>query len=297
MKKSEDFINWIQNKEYVIRTTSVVDILQKMNKTLHRGKEEYNTVASTKRALSDHLFLYTLGLPEGMDLKNQVSLDNRYFRLIVLWNLKDTTTAVKMSDLFIEKASSLGLTIFEGGQSPIYNRVNKLVVTTFFKSISLSLPMIFMILLIVFRDLKLALLSLIPNVFPLAVAAGLMYLSGDTVDVGNVIVFSVCLGIAVDDTIHFLANYKIKKKNGLTTSESLKSTLAQTGKALILTTVLLAIGFGMFIFGDFVPNQKFGIYCSIILVLALLSDLIILPAILFISEKDVKELQETHLVT
>ncbi len=286
MKNSEKFVDWVKSQDFVIRTTSVVDILKKMNKTLHRGSEEYNTIASSKRAIADQLFLYTLGLPEGMDLKNQVSLDNRYFRLIILWNLKDTTTAVKQSDKFVEKARELGLTVFEGGQSPIYNRVNKLVVDTFFKSISLSLPMIFLILLFVFRDLKLALLSLIPNVFPLAMASGIMYLSGDTVDVGNVIVFSVCLGIAVDDTIHFLANYKLKRNAGILTTDALRSTLSQTGKALILTTVLLAIAFGMFIIGEFVPNQKFGIYCSIILVLALLSDLIILPAILFITDKE-----------
>ena len=286
MKRSEAFLKWVKEKDYVVRATSVVDIIQKMNKTLHRNDESFNRIPDTKRAIADQIFLYTLGLPEGMDLKNQVSLDNRYFRIIVLWSLKDTTTAVKKSEEFIAKAKSMNLTLYEGGQSPIYNKINKLVVDTFFKSMSLSLPMIFLILLFVFKDFWLSLLSLIPNVFPLSIAAGIMYLSGDTVELGNVIVFSVCLGIAVDDTIHFVANYKLKRNDQKPTAEALRLTLSQTGKALILTTVLLGIGFGMFILGDFVPNQKFGIYCSIILVIALLSDLIILPAILLIIDKD-----------
>ncbi|EQC46532.1 RND family transporter [Bacteriovorax sp. Seq25_V] len=281
LKKSELMINWIEQLPEVKRVTSIETILKKMNQTLHGDDPNFYKIPETRREVADQLFLYTLGLPSGMDLKNQISIDNRKFRVLVLWHVNDTMTAIEKSEIILAKAKEIGLNVYEGGQSPIYNRVNDLVVNTFFYSMGLTLPLIFLIMFLTFKDLKLAILSLIPNVFPLMVASGIMYLNGDEINIGNVIVFAVCLGIAVDDTIHFIANYKIKILKGHSTDQALKETLIQTGKALILTTVLLFFGFGLFAFGDFVPNQKFGIYCAMILILALISDVILLPAILY----------------
>ena len=287
MKKAAQYISWLETQKEIIRVATMTKVIKKMNQTLHEGKNEYYRIPDTRREIADQLFLYTLGLPQGMDLKNQVSLNNRKVRVIIMWNINDTMHAIKKTDLILDQAKKIGLNVYEGGQTPIYNRVNDLVVKTFFTSMSYSIPIIFLIILLVFQDSKLAALSLIPNLFPLAVASGIMYINGDEINIGNVIVFAVCLGIAVDDTIHFIANFKIKKNKGMHAAEALKSTLEQTGKALFLTTVMLVIGFGMFVMGDFVPNQKFGLYCSIILTLALLADLVILPAILIASEKDI----------
>ncbi|EQC51867.1 RND family transporter [Bacteriovorax sp. DB6_IX] len=296
LNKADKLINWINENPKVVRVNSLIQIIKKMNQTLHEGKAEYYAIPETRRAVADQLFLYTLGLPEGMDLKNQLSLDNRKFRVIVMWDVNDTMNSIAGTQKILDKAKEIGINVYEAGQSPIYNRINDLVVQTFISSMSISIPVIFFIMLIVFRDFKLAVLSLIPNIFPLATASGIMYFNGDEINIGNVIVFSVCLGIAVDDTIHFIANYKIKKSHGMCGVTALKSTLAQTGKALILTTIMLMFGFGMFVLGEFVPNQKFGVYCAVILFLALVSDLILLPAILLATEKK-EESEELKLAT
>lgn len=280
MKKADELTQWMLKDEKIIRVSSVLDIVKQMNKTLHSDNEDFYAVPDTRRAIADQLFLYTLGLPQGLDLKNQLSLDNRRFRVLVMWDINDSTAAIAKTDEILKKAKEIGIHIYEAGQSPIYNRVNDLVVNTLLTSMSISLPIIFLIILFVFKDLKLALLSLIPNVFPLSVAAGIMYLVGDDLNIGNVIVFAVCLGIAVDDTIHFISNYKLKVLQGMNGHDALASTMHQTGKALALTTAMLTVAFGLFYLGDFVPNQKFGVYCSIILSLALLADLVVLPAAL-----------------
>lgn len=280
LKKAEAFITWLEAQPKIVRVTSFVDVIRKMNQTLHGDNPEYFKIPDTDGEVADQFFLYTLGLPSGLDLRNQISVDNSKFRAVILWDIRDTMTAIEMTDIILAKSKEFGIKIYEGGQSPIYNRVNDLVVDTFFNSIGLTLPLIFIIMFLTFKDFSIALLSLIPNVFPLAIAAGIMTLNSDYINIGNVIVFAVCLGIAVDDTIHFVANYKLKVINGMDSYTALSETFKQTGKALILTTVLLFFGFGMFALGDFVPNQKFGIYCSVILILALIADLILLPAIL-----------------
>ena len=107
-----------------------------------------------------------------------------------------------------------------------------------------------------------------------------MVLMGVYVDIGTSMVIVVCLGIAVDDTIHFIANYKYYREQGLEISDSIEKTFSITGKALVVTTILLVAGFGSFAFAEFVPNRTFGILCAQILVFALAIDLTLLPALL-----------------
>ena len=109
-----------------------------------------------------------------------------------------------------------------------------------------------------------------------------MSLMGIYVDIGTSVVISVCLGIAVDDTIHFLTHYKKLLNSGLNPIKSLEKVFVQTGPALVFTTFILTICFGCFMFANFAPNINFGILCSIILTMALVVDLLYLPAILLV---------------
>jgi predicted RND superfamily exporter protein len=137
-----------------------------------------------------------------------------------------------------------------------------------------------------FRDLKIALISMAPNVIPLTLGTAYMTLTNKPLDIGTAMVCSVCLGIAVDDTIHFLANFKIFNQN-MSVKESMFKTFESCGSALIYTTVVLVLGFGSFIFGQFIPNNNFGMLVIIVLSFALITDLLFLPACLsiFIKEK------------
>ena len=104
---------------------------------------------------------------------------------------------------------------------------------------------------------------------------------GMDLNVGTALVASVCLGIAVDDTIHFLSHYNLLQKEGRTLEDSISHIYTYTGSALIFTTIILMSGFGLFLLGDFVPNVNFGLLCAMIFGSALLVDLVFLPALLF----------------
>ena len=116
-----------------------------------------------------------------------------------------------------------------------------------------------------------------------------MQLLGKPIDIGTSIVSTVCLGIAVDDTIHFISSFKQYRSQGLDPKEAICETFLVTGKALVVTTALLVVGFGAFIFADFVPNRNFGMLCSMILALALLTDLLFLPALLLTIDRGSKK--------
>src|SRR5690606_33103740 len=129
-------------------------------------------------------------------------------------------------------------------------------------------------------DPLIATIAMLPNLLPMVFGGALMVAMGVYVDIGTSMVIVVCLGIAVDDTIHFIANYKYNRENGLDIPASIEHTFSITGKALVVTTILLVMGFGSFIFAEFVPNRTFGILCAQILIFALIIDLTLLPALL-----------------
>ena len=99
------------------------------------------------------------------------------------------------------------------------------------------------------------------------------------VDIGCAIVASVTLGIAVDDTIHFLAHYNSLISAGMERKEALIEVISGTGMALVVTTMILVSGFGLFIFASLTPNKNFGILSSFVLFMALVCDLVVLPCI------------------
>jgi predicted RND superfamily exporter protein len=280
LRKLDQFMNWMVEDKDITRVRSVREIIKKMNQTLHQGKPEEYRIPDSPEAVGQMLFLYTIGLPQGMDLNNQFTLDNRYLRIKVTWQIETSKESEFKAAYLVEKAKDFGLKMETGGNAPIYLSMNQKVVETFFSSMAMALVLVSFLLLIVYRDLFISLLAMLPNVIPLIFGGALMELLGKPIDIGTSIVSTVCLGIAVDDTIHFVSSYKQYRAQGMEPLDAITETFLVTGKALVITTVLLCVGFGAFIFADFVPNRNFGMLCAMILGLALLTDLLFLPALL-----------------
>jgi hypothetical protein len=131
---------------------------------------------------------------------------------------------------------------------------------------------------LLFKSLKMVGVALIPNVLPLLFIAGIMGFSGVDMNMSTSIVFTIAFGIAVDDTIHFLSKYKLETVKGNT--EALPHTFFSTGKAIIITTVVLFFGFAALMFSDFTSTYYIGFFVSLILLFAVLCDLFLLPILL-----------------
>jgi len=213
-------------------------------------------------------------------LNNQFSVDNRYMRMRVIWDIETSKEAENKSKFIVLHSKNFNLNVDTGGNVPIYTQMNTQVVSSFFKSMTMAIILVSILLLFVFKDFFLAFLAMFPNVIPLTLGAAIMATFNIYIDIGTSIVTSVCLGIAVDDTIHFISSYKNCRQSGMNAYNAVLETYSITGKALAATTLLLFVGFGVFMFADFIPSRNFGIFCSIILLYALICDLLFLPAIL-----------------
>lgn len=173
------------------------------------------------------------------------------------------------------------------GSIVVMLKTNKYLVKNLLTSFILAFIVIFFSMMFLFRSKQLALISIFPNIIPLMFAGGVMGLAGIILRPSTAMTFSIALGIAVDDTIHFLARFRqeYKKFNGDYT-KAINRTLLTTGKAIISTTIVISLGFIVMLFSAYVPNFEFALLGTIILVIALAGSLILLPVlIMFIKPK------------
>ncbi len=166
------------------------------------------------------------------------------------------------------------------GLAVIIDRNNEMLRTSLFQGLALAFVLIACVMAFLFRDLKMVIISLIPNIFPLIICGGIMGWLDIELKASTVIIFEVVFGIAVDDTIHFLTQYKLELSKGHTTKAAIRNTFMETGKAIILTTLVLFAGFITLVFSTFTATYYIGILMSFTFFSALLADLFLLPLIL-----------------
>ena len=152
------------------------------------------------------------------------------------------------------------------------------------RSLAVAAVVIFGVLAVAFRSLRLALISIVPNVLPLVGVGGLLFLTGQPLQYTSVAVLAVGLGLAVDDTIHFLTAYRRGLSERRSANEAVRSALETVGPALCATTALLTAGLATLWLGEMPMVRLFGMLMCALLVLALIADLIVLPAILQLLE-------------
>ena len=168
----------------------------------------------------------------------------------------------------------------------LYQGMNGHVVQSFLRSLGLALLLIGFVMIVSFRSLKLGLLSVIPNVVPLVAGGAVLYFVSGQLDIGTVLVSSVCLGIAVDNTIHIISNFNRHIAEGGSGRAALEQLFAHAGPAMVSTTLILIAGFTTLAFGNFIPNVYFGIMTAAILGIAMIADFVLLPALLLIVARD-----------
>ncbi|MCC7441412.1 MAG: MMPL family transporter [Bdellovibrionales bacterium] len=285
LRKVEEFQGWVETLPKVTKVVSLVDILKSMNRALNAGKQEAYRLPDSRETVAQLLFLYSMSLPQGMDLNNRITVENDALRMTAMSSEHGSNEAVALFKRVEQRGAELGLNVQVTGKGPHYQEMNGYVVPTFTGSVLWSTLLISLIMIFALRSLKLGLVSMIPNLLPNVVGAAVVYLLGLHLDVGTVVVASVCLGIAVDDTIHFLVNYARAVRTGSTAREAVAWVYQNTGNAMMVTTLVLVASFGTFVLADFTPNANFGKLVAIVLTVALVCELFLTSALLILLEK------------
>ncbi len=155
---------------------------------------------------------------------------------------------------------------------------------------------IWLILTVVYRSIRIGLISIVPNLFPLVATGAMLLLVGQYLELVTVCVFTICIGIAVDDTIHFLTRYVEESGNGGEHGATIQRAFTGVGSALLMTTIVLVTGMMTAVFGDARDARLFGVMGAITLTSALFADIIFLPALLSRFAKPARKKTEGELV-
>lgn len=231
-------------------------------------------------------------------------LVNRFMKeeMSLFVNADESKTRItsRMQDVGADRVKSLGesldefaatqldtgmITVKRTGTGIILDKNAEYVTANLLQGLFLSLVIIGIIMGLLFRSLRMLVIALIPNVLPLLFAAAILGYFGIALEAGVAIMFTIIFGIAVDDTIHFLTRYKICRDRGMDVVTATHTTVLETGKALVITSVILFFGFFNMIFSDSPPTFSVGVLISVTLVSALICDLLLLPALLMRFDK------------
>ena len=174
-----------------------------------------------------------------------------------------------------------GITLTTSGIMPLVHQIQGQLLSDLFNSLMSALLVITITMTLAQAGFLCGLLAMCSNVFPIIIAFGLMGLMQQPMDIGSVMTASIALGIAVDDTLHFLTFFRRElKRPGANRFSAVLATYLDCGPAMIQTSVSCGIGLLVFAFSDFVPTSRFAVLMAFLLMLALLGDLLMLPALL-----------------
>ncbi len=260
-------------------TRSAADVIRRLNQVLTDGAPESFVVPDDAGRLEESLFLYESD-PDG-DLHDLVDDD---------WTEARVTVGIPMLSAqgfeeVIERLVSLpeapaDLEVTPTGYLPLYITMMDYVVRSQVTSFVAAFVVIFALLALLFRSLRMALLALPANLLPLFMTLGLMGASGIRLDVATVTIAALVLGLVVDDTTHFLFRFRTRLREGVTHEQAVRDTLSSTGVAMTTTSVVLIVGFSVLGLATVKSVAYFGILSSAAMCSALVADLVVMPALL-----------------
>ncbi|HEA29066.1 MAG TPA: RND family transporter [Leeuwenhoekiella sp.] len=195
----------------------------------------------------------------------------------------------KINALFPKENYNISLT----GKALVFQKGTDYLVTNLMISLSLAILLIALFMAWMFRSFKMILISLIPNLLPLVITAGLMGYLGVPIKPSTILVFSIAFGISVDDTIHFLAKYRQElMKSGWKIKTSVYASVRETGLSMFYTSIVLFFGFSVFMVSSFGGTIAMGGLVSATLLFAMFANLLLLPSLLLSLERNIANKKE-----
>ena len=269
------------NKRVLANPTSILDIVRETRQALNEGREEFYRLPETQEELNDLFFLFESASSE--QLRQVLTLDNKvgHMTFSSIWlpaNRYAPLTRFVEEQLSNKHLSNLSIQptgIVFMFYSTIANLLQDLLRSFASAFILVSLAMIF-----VLRDIKLALISMLPNLLPITMLLGFMAICDIPLDLSSALLGSLALGICIDDTIHIMHHFNRHYAKSGNVDESIMATFTHSGRAIVTTSIILMAGGVIYVFSALSNIRMFGVLIGLTIFFALIVDLILTPAVL-----------------
>ncbi len=285
LQQLDEIESWLTERPALGPVNSLVDYLKEINQSLNEDDPSFYRLPESREMSAQFLLLYdSSGANE--DLSDIKDFDNRYSRLmvpVVNMTASDMKAELDAINAYLH-ANFENLAPTVTGTMTLYTIQDIYISEGMALSFIIALLVITFFFIILFRSVKYGILSIIPSVLPIILAGSFAGWLGVFLDQSAVIVFAMTMGIAVDDAIHVMSRYLVAKKAGDSTHDSIQRAMTESGRAVIFSSIVLVFGFAVLCFGSFTTVIYVGLFGSIIMTLALLGDMIFLPAILYLAD-------------
>ena len=286
----ERFVDWLRANPDVVYVNSVTDTFKRLNRNMNGELEAHYRIPQNRELAAQYLLLYEMSLPFGLDLNNQIDWNKTSVRVQATFKTLSTSQILAMErDVNAWLANNLPRieSTGSGVQLMFAHMLNHDVISLLYGT-ALGLLLISLCLVFAFRSLQLGLISLAPNLVPALLAFGVWGYSVGQVGMGLAMVSGMTIGIIVDDTVHFLYKYRMaRREQQLDSRAAIAETYRRVGPAIVFTTVVLVTGFlAMAVLAEFRVNSDMALMTSMVLLFALLFDLVALPALLLIIDRE-----------
>ena len=286
--------------DYIIRTNSLADLVKDTH-AIMQSSEEYRTIPDSQIAVSQLLYLFNSSNPEerralvsddfskshiSVQLRNAGSEEYKDFFDEIQKDINDEFN--KLTKTYPE------LKVQITGSFALMMRLADDISKNQFKSLAIAAVVISLLMMLTLGSLQAGVMSIVPNLIPATLAFGLMGLLGISLDTDTLMIAPLIIGIAVDDTIHFISHYRMSLAQNHNMKIALVETIKEVGQAVTFTTLILGCGFFMLTFSDYLGLAKIGGFGSLAIFVALLCDLLFFPALIMIfkpkfGQKDVDD--------
>lgn len=295
LKRMDELEDLIIETPELSKPVSVVGLVKYSKQAYYNGNTKYYQLPTTQE--NSFILSYAKNSTSNVDLlKNFVDSTGQYARITTF--MKDIGTdkmerieenlQTKIDKVFPKEKYDVTMT----GKALVFQKGTKYLVKNLAISLSLAILLIALFMAYMFRSTRMIIVSLIPNLLPLLITAGLMGYLGVPIKPSTILVFSIAFGISVDDTIHFLAKYRQElQANNWKIKVSVYGALRETGVSMFYTSIVLFFGFSVFTISSFGGTVALGALVSATLLFAMLSNLLLLPSLLLSLERNIANKQ------
>lgn len=281
------FADWFSKQGHVTHVSTMADIIKRLNRDMHDNNRAFFRIPDRQELAAQYLLLYEMSLSQGRDLNEQIDITKS--SSLVSVNLANVTSGdiqrlASEGEAWLKKH---GITSHATGISVMYSTLTEYNIKAMMLGAAVELVAISLLMIFMLRSVKIGLISLVPNLVPAIMAFGLWGWIGYEVNLSVSVVAGITFGIVVDDTCHSLYKYmRARRDLRMDTSAAVEYTYVAAGDPMILTGLTLILGFGVLAYSGFAVTHQMGLLSACILAVAILADLVLLPPLLILFDKD-----------
>lgn len=264
------------------KTTSVVDLLKDINQSFHGGDPDYYKIPESQALIAQYLLVYELS--GGDDLYTYITNDYSQALIQMRVQLTDSSELEKFENkmqLYLSKNPLKHAEKSNTGIGALWLKLINYISDSQIRGLSLALVVITLLICFIFGSVKMGLVSMIPNIAPIVIVGGMMGWMGIDLDSTKLLIATVAIGLAVDDTIHMMTRFKLEFDRLGNYFEAFRCTIHEVGKALVITSITLVLGWSALLFSLMDIQFWFSILLSSTIILALAADFFIMPVLIF----------------